>query len=345
MSRIGRLTGRAAGRLATSMLAIAAAVMLWTDDSHAFGSGDDRGSAGFRGLLMAPDARSAALGGASVALPGSTGQLTSNPAAMAGVRSRAVSLSATSYVLDIMPVGGVLAFRTSSGVWSVSVHDISYGDFDRVDQFAASGGTFDAGDIAARVGWARRVSYGIAIGANVGWIRSTIADNSASAAVFGIGAQWQPGDGNSVVGVSATNVGTALSSFVGGDQGMKDEVPTALHVGAMHRPQHFPLPLTLFTEVKLPRDDDASLSTGAELRPFGPLVVRVGYVSLIRYVSTSVEGESGGIALDDRRTSGFGGLGLRAGVGAVWNSYGADYAYGPAGPFGGVHHVSLRVLW
>jgi hypothetical protein len=337
---------RRAFRLAMTLgVVFSATAMLAPVDSHAFGSGDNRGSAGFRGLLLAPDARSVALGGASVALSGSTAARTNNPAALARISGRSATLSATSYILDIMPAGGIVAVHTSTGVWSLSVYDVSYGDFDAADQFAGDDGTFDANDIAVHVGWAGTWSHSIRAGASVGLIRSRIAGYSASAVAVSAGLQLPTNDGRTTLGVAVTNLGTALSSYIGGDQGMTDEMPTSLHAGVMHRPEHFPVPLALSTEIELPRDDDAKLSLGAELRPFRVLALRVGYDSLLRYASSDVEGESTGVLLDDRHASGFGGLGLRLGAGLALNGYEMDYAYAPAGPFGGTHHMSLRLGW
>ena len=321
------------------------AAVLAAGAAHAFGSGDDRGASGFRGLLLASDARIAALGGADVALPENVAAITSNPASAATFGRRAASLSATSYVMDILPASGTVVLPSRWGVWSFAASDVSYGDFARIDEFASDQGTFSANDVALHAGWARSWSHGISGGFSFGWLRSRIADYSATAAVVNAGVLWRFNGGQTSVGLAADNVGAALSSYLGGDQGMKDQVPTVLRAGVMHRPGHFPLPLAILAEVDLPRDDDANLSLGAEIRPVAPVALRVGYRSLVRYAAASVSGEKDGIMLDDRRAGGFGGLGLRVGAGFTHDRFGLDYAYGLAGPFGSIHHLTAYFLW
>ena len=321
--------------------------LFWPGRAHAFGSGDDRGAAGFRGLLLSPGARVAALGGAVVALPGNATSITANPASLATIGSKGVSLSATNYVLDILPVGGTVVYPTEWGVWSLAVNNISYGDFQRVDQFAGAEGTFSAGDIVFHLGWSRRFGHGVSFGVSAGWVRSSIAEYSASAIVTNFGLLWEFNGGQTAIGLAATNVGGALSSYLGGDQGLKDDVPSAFHLGAMHRPAHFLIPLTLLADLSLPRDNEATLSVAAEARPVGPLSLRIGYNSLVRYVSSvgPDDARNRKLSFDDRRTSGFGGLGLSFGTGLVWKGFGLDYAYSLAGPFGGVHQLTVHYLW
>lgn len=327
-------------------IAIGSLSAIQADSAYAFGSGDDRGATGFSGLLLSSGARNAALGGAGTAIAGESSALLMNPASVASVSRRTASLAVTNYVLDILPAAGIVSYPSGSGVWSVAGSGISYGDFERVDPLAAEDGTFGANDVAVHVGYARFVG-GLALGATAGIVRSSIDSYDASAVVFNFGAIWELNDRNTAFALSATNVGTALSSYVGGDQGMKDEVPTAIHVGARHRPEHFPAPLTLLADVDIPRDDESTLSVGVEAKPVDMLTLRVGYDSLVRYLSSDMIGDdvATGLALDDRHTSGFGGLGLRFGTGLVWRDYGLDYAYVPVGPFGSVHHVTARVEW
>ena len=315
--------------------------------ARAFGSGDDRGSAGFKSLLLSPSARLAALGDAAVALPGNPSSIAVNPASAAGISRRCVSLSATNYVLDILPVGGIIVYPTRRGVWSLGVENVSYGTFDRVDEFAGANGTFQANDIAFHLGWGAAWKYGISAGVSFGWARSTIAEFSATALVANVGLLYETNRGRTTVGLAVTDLGTALSSYLGGDQGLKDDVPTAFHLGATHRPEHFPVPLTLLADLALPRDNEATLSVAAEARPLEPLALRVGYDSLVRYIS--VAGADGGrdrrIGLDDRHSGSFGGLGLSLGMGLVWKDIGVDYSYSLAGPFGAIHQLTAQYSW
>ncbi len=328
----------------TPYIAVIALLFAMPHGASAFGSGDDRGVVGFKSLLLFTGARTAALGGAGVAIPRDLSQLAINPASVATTTRPVAAFSATNYVLDIIPAGGIVSYPTSTGVWSVAMHGITYGDFQRVNTTAGEDGTFGANDFALDVGYARSFGHGISGGASVGWIHSSIDSYSASALLFGIGVLWEFNDNATTLGASATNVGTAISSYIGGNDGMKDEVPTMLRVGATHRPEHFPVPLTLITDVELPRDDEATLNVGAEIRPVEMLTLRIGYDALVRYVS-SEHSDKSGISLDDRHTSNFGGIGLRFGFGLNWREYGLDYTYAPVGPFGSVHQLTARVSW
>ena len=327
-------------------LVLTASILCIVSTAHSFGSGDDRGTTGFKGLQMISDARTWGLGRATVALWQNPLAYSANPATAAGFRRKEVVLSATSYVMDVLPVGGHFIYPAGNGVWTFAVNALDYGDFDSADGSANVDGTFSAGDFMAHVAWARTFGAGFSGGVSVGWIRSTISDWSASALVLNLGVLWRSPDESTAIGLSATNMGTALSSYIGGDHGMKDSVPSALHLGASHRPEHFPIPLTLLTEIVLPRDNEATLNVAAEIRPADILSLRVGYNALVRYQSlTDSEGiTQKKLVLDDRDSSAFGGLGLNFGIGVLWRTYGADYGYTMAGSFGGIHNITLRFL-
>ena len=308
-----------------------------------FGSGDDRGTAGFKGLQMISDARTWGLARSTTALAGNPMAYATNPASAATIQRTHAVLSATSHLLGILPVGGAVVRPTGSGVWTLAVNGLDYGSFDSIDGSANVDGTFSAGDFMMHAGWAKGFGYGFSAGLSAGWIRSSIADWSASAVVFNFGLLWQSPGNATTVGLAATNLGTALSSYIGGDDGMKDSVPSELHVGVTHHPAHFPVPLMLLAEVVLPRDNEATLNVGAEIHPAEILSLRIGYNALVRYQSlTGDDGTQTKITLDDRESGGFGGLGLNFGAGVVWRNYGADYAYTMAGTFGGIHSMTLH---
>ncbi|HPC46074.1 MAG TPA: PorV/PorQ family protein [Candidatus Latescibacteria bacterium] len=314
---------------------------------EAFGSGDDSGAAGFKSLFLVATSRSAALGGADCALSANPLAAAGNPSASGGIASRTAGIAVTDYVLDVLPVVAYGAYPARHGVWSVVLGNVSFGEFQRTNETAAEVGTFGANDLSLRVGWAGPLRLGIIGGVSLGWIRSTIDAYSASALVMNVGLQWHAPNQQTVVAVSAENLGGALSSYVGGSQGLKDDVPTEFHAGVSHRPVHFPLPLLLVSDFTLPRDNEVSASVGAEIRPFEPLFIRVGYASLVRYRS-STDGDGthkSGFAFDDRHGSAFGGSGLAAGFGVVHKSLSLDYAYSLAGAFGGVHRVAAAWAW
>ena len=330
-------------RACCALMVVTTICCAWSTAS-AFGSGDDRGTAGFKGLQMISDARTWGLARSTTALAGNPMAYATNPAAAATIQRTHAVFSATSHLLGILPVGGTVVRPTGSGVWTLAINGLDYGSFDRIDGSANIEGTFGAGDFMMHVGWARTLGRGFSAGASAGWVRSSIADWSASAAVFSFGLLWQSPGNATTVGVAATNLGTALSAYMGGDDGMKDSVPSELHVGVTHRPAHFPLPLMLLADVVLPRDNEATLNVGAEIKAAEILSLRVGYNALVRYQSLT-DGDSGTqtkITLDDRESGGFGGLGLNFGAGVIWRDYGADYSYTMAGTFGGIHSVTLR---
>ncbi len=319
------------------------ALLLMPLRAYAFGSSDDRGTAGFKGLQMISDARATALGGATVALPGHAGAYRANPASAAGIDQRTAAVTVTSHVSGVLPGGAVVLYPTRHGVWTASFNGVSYGDFDRLDEFAGEQGTFSAGDAMLHVAWARTLRYGFSAGISTGFIRSSIDAWTASAMVFGFGVMWTSPGGSFALGLSGTNFGSAISEF----DGVKDKVPSAWHAGAMLRPAHFPVPLTLLAEARLPRDDDAALSVGAELNPVELLTFRVGYNGLIRYQNSTDDHNQTQtkLSLDNRESGNWGGLGLSAGVGLTWHRYGLDYTYRLASSFGGIHSIMLSLGW
>lgn len=327
-------------------LAATVIFLLCGTQAGAFGSGDDRGAAGFKSLFLVTGSRPAALGGADCALGFNAFAAAANPATAAGFQNRTAGLSVTDYVLDVLPVAAYGVYPQRHGVWSVVLGNVSFGEFQRVSETAAEDGTFGANDLSLRVGWARRLRYGLSGGVSLGWMRSTIDSYTASAVVTNLGIVWQAPNQRTSVGASAENLGGALGSYIGA-QGLKDDVPTEFHLGVSHRPAHFPVPLLLLADAVLPRDNEVSVSAGAEIQPLAPLSIRVGYASLARFQSrTNSDGtRQSGFAFDGRNESAFGGAGLTAGLGVSHRNISLDYAYSLAGTFGGVHRVSAGFQW
>jgi hypothetical protein len=330
-----------------AFLAALCSAFLLAGRAAAFGSGDDRGASGFKSVFLLQNVRSAALGGADCALPGNPLAVSGNPGSLADFDSRITGIATTDYVMDVLPLAVYAVFPTPYGVFSTSVGNVSYGSFERVSETAGEAGSFGANDVILRFGWARRWHHGLSGGVSIAWVRSTIDNYVASAAMMNIGLQWKAPGGGTVLGISAENMGGAFGSYIGGTQGLKDDVPTEFHIGALHSPAHFPVPLTLVGDVVLPRDNEATLSLGAEFQPVTPLFLRIGYESLIRVESSTAADNThrGGLSVGDRSSSGFGGLGLAGGIGLVKHRTALDYSYSLAGAFGGVHRISLRYDW
>jgi hypothetical protein len=159
----------------------------------------------------------------------------------------------------------------------------------------------------------------IGAGANVKYLRSRIASDSASTFALDFGTVGQLPHLPVSLGASVLNIGSGLR-FI--DQA--DHLPLTLAVGAAYRPIDA---FTLSADVKHePYDQLSEVDTGGEYR-IGVFAFRAGYAAPIQGADTTLS------AMDHFR----GGLGLQI------SRFRADYTLAPFGDLGLTQRFTLSV--
>lgn len=270
--------------------------------------------------------RSAALGGAGVALVGDAGSLFANPAAIATVRRLAVEGSFQRYLEGVNYTAGAVVVRMGRLNWGGGLQVLDYGSEAEIVPDPATGGrrgmatgnTFHAADGLGTATLTYRFPL-FALGVSAKYARQDFggpaadgwaADAGVAIAVFDIAA----------IGAAVQNVGGAL-----GDGG---ELPRRTRVGATlnYTDPLGTVRILTTLEGQWERDHAAALVAGVEA---GVVTAGVGLVGRIGYATP-------GAVTDASRWS--------LGAGVVVGGLAVDYAYRPWGVLAGATH-RLGVRW
>ncbi len=291
---------------------------------------------GFAFLRMDPSARAAAMAGSFGAVyDDDVNSFYYNPALLNASMSRAVSLSYLNHLADIN--AGFLSYaRDFEGMATVGagIRFLSWGSFERANEFGERDGTFSASDVALTVGAARAYNERLRYGANLHVIYSSIASFNASALAIDIGGAYVVPESDFVASVTVSNAGLTLSSF--GETA--DELPFDVRLAVSKKLAHLPLTVsvTAFDLHNLGDPPAEAAGIGAMFQyltlagelHFSPAFrVRIGY--------NHRKHES----LRQKSRLDFAGLGIGAGI-RVRNIR-FDYAYNSWSSLGGLNQVTI----
>lgn len=279
-------------------LLAAAVVLAWAVSCGA------QGTSGSQFLGIGIGARSMGMGGAAVSLADDGTTLHWNPGGLTLVGGHSLAVSHVAWFSDatyqyasyVCPFGerGALGLAVERG--GVSWDNTGDGDF-------------DAGDFSGVIGYGRRVSGGLGLGAGLKYLSSTLGEDSAASYAADVGVVYSPSRSVSF-GAAVRNLGPGLTY-----RQSEDPLPTTLALGGSYRWRH----LTLAVDVEKQNDLEAVPRLGVEYAPMELLALRGGYVG-------------GG----DSALSAFtGGFGIRWG-----GAWALDYAYRPS-TLGGTHQIGL----
>jgi hypothetical protein len=288
------------------------------------------GTAGAQVLQFIAGSRAPAMSGAYTAADGDIDALFYNPAGIATLRYGA-GLSYETYVEEIAlgSFGGVVRLgRMTVGLGGVYLNggeiievlpDPDFGG----NRGIATDRTFSASEIAARLSLAVPIGERLRVGASAGMVSSSLADESRSAPVFDLGAQYD--FSIATVGAALRNIGGSLS---GGDLANAD-LPMEGRLGAAFRfTRADGLGATLHTDlVARLAEGSAGLLVGAEAGWLASADHALGAVARVGYSAAE----------------GAGGLGaVRLGAGLTMTSLALDYTFQNLEFFGAVHRFGLR---
>jgi hypothetical protein len=176
------------------------------------------GQSGWQFLKINGDARQAAMAGAFTAIShGDASAVFGNPAALADIKGFDIQINALKWVADIGHQSLAVAGSVGDfGVFALSIAMLNYGDIPETINMSTTadgttplvtGNTFTAGDIAAGVSYARKITDRLSVGGSFRLMRETIAELSMNNWSLDFGTMYYTGVKSLRVAITARNFG------------------------------------------------------------------------------------------------------------------------------------------
>jgi len=293
-------------------------------------------SGGASFLKIPVGARASGMGNAYTAVANDVSALFWNPAGLARINRKEVSVMHTELFADTNYDFIGYAHPLKRGSFGVGVVYLSQGSLEGRGEDRGVRPDFTASDIAVTLGMARlNLSLPITVGANLKVLQSKIEGLSSTGFAFDLGLNH---DSSIQIFHMPLNLGFAVRN-IGPKMRFIEEgfnLPLTLSAGAALELTRSHFPLTLSADVQhQPYDSRTTLSLGGEFTPISLLSLRAGY--LTNAIRTS--GSEGNDFKDKiSNLSGLGmGLGIRIGPGTM------DYSFTPAGELGNSQRFSLSI--
>ena len=290
---------------ANARIAVAALLLSWTAGA---------GASGLPFLLLGSGARATALGEAAAALA-DIDAAAANPAAVSAARGR-LGVTHSSWIQDVRHEYATALQPLGAGILSVQLSLSQTGRLERrVGPSSESLGEFGVYEWALGLGYGRRSTENLQIGAAGKLIRQSIHTESALGAAVDFGFLYRLGD-HLRVGSSVRNFG-ALNPLANDSTKLPGQLRLALACSCFGRPFEPMASRIALLEVQLAQGYGSSFHGGVELPLSATLLLRGGYQT------------------GSRRS-------LSAGFGLQVRSWRLDYAYVPfASGLGQAHRLSL----
>jgi len=276
-------------------------------------------------LRIPLSARSASLGNSFLTIQNDPTIVFGNPGGLASIEQPSTSIGFVKSLLDVnLGFVSYAQLFEEIGWFGAGVTYINFGSFDKTDKFANSLGSFGAAEFAVLLGYGNRFNY-LTYGGNIKFIYSYFDVYSASGIAFDVGAQYLVSSEQIIIGISALNLGTQLSSY-GSD---KENLPFDINFGVSKKLEHLPLTVMLnFHDLNnIGENKFSNFSFGGEFLLSPSFRARVGYNNANRK-DWKID--------DSAKLAGF-----SAGIGLTISSYLVDYGYTSLGLIGDMHRITL----
>jgi hypothetical protein len=304
------------------------------------------GQSGANFLQIAVEPRGAALGGAITAISDGAAALYWNPAGAVHTENLDINLSHTDWFLDTkMMYAGIVKNLDRIGAIGISFTSFYMDELDVTTVYDSEGensGTWDAGDLAVGLSYARSLTDRFTFGVTAKFVREEIWNLSASQIALDVGSLYRTDFLNLRLGMVVRNFSGKMK-FSGDeidiriqeevDRGLTNNPRIERLTPEFRLPQVFQLgiafdpiqmeggSLTLLADVTVPSDNKELMVFGAEYQFQNFAFIRGAY---------RVDYDSGDFSLG-------GGLNLNV---AGFNSR-FDYSYSTMGVLGNVHRFGL----
>lgn len=266
-------------------------------------------------------ARGIGMGGAFTALADDSSAVYWNPAGLARLEKREVSVSHAELGLGTREDFLAYAHPTSRGTFAAAMTYLSQGSIGGRDAAGRPTGDYEASDAAVAGAYGLKTDIAD-LGVSVKYLRSHIASSEAQGVAADFGARRSfdgAGPGKLVVGAALRNTGPGLKY-----ENQRNDLPLRLAGGAAYT---FAAGRTLAVEVQTaPRGGGADGGFGGEFKVMEGALLRLGWSTK----NAAPEGEG----FDAAR-------GLTVGLGLERAGFRFDYAAQAAGELGAAHRFTL----
>jgi hypothetical protein len=284
------------------------------------------GTLGGQSLKIGVGARAAAMGEAYVALSDDATAVYWNPAGIARMSGQSISLNHTSWPADILfdQAAYVFNIKWIPGMLGVNVRALTMSrDIVRTTYLPeGTGDTFDAGEWAYGLSYARALTDKFSAGFSVNYVQTGLDDVKGSSTTFDFGTLYDVGVLGAKIGMSIQNIGSDMT-FI--DEKVK--MPVFFRVGGsfdvMQQGENRLIAAAEFTH---PPDNSEKLNLGAEYGFHDYLFLRGGYK-----LNYDTQGLTAGFGVKFPLTL------VKSSVARL------DYAYQDMNFLGTTHRVSLNI--
>lgn len=282
-------------------------------------------------LYLNPDARSSAMAGTFTSMFGDVNSIFYNPAGLATIDKRQLSLGFFKYLLDIN--SGNIAYTQKYkdiGWFGAGIQYMNYGSFKKFDEQYNEVGTFGANEMALTLSYASKFMPDLNYGVNLKFIHSSIDEFSSSAVALDFGLLYYNKASSFSAGISLQNLGTQLSKY----SESSEDLPLNLSIGVSKQLEY--LPLTVFASVSQINEEEEkfvdrfkNFGVGGEFELSDNVNLRLGYDNGFRQnyktgTTTALAGFSAGLGLQFEER------------------YSFDYGFNSLGNAGATHRINLR---
>jgi hypothetical protein len=187
---------------------------------------------GFAFLEVPAGARAAALGGAFTTLAQGVEASFWNVAALDQVQGVQIAGTHAEYMQALRHDQFAMAGRLFGGGLAASMRAMYSEPIEERDELGNLIGSFGAHDLEFGLAYGRTVAPGLSLGAGAQLVRERIAEASATAYSFGLGALWAPARVQGLrLGISAEHLGPAADFDIDGSAGAPVALPAAVQGG------------------------------------------------------------------------------------------------------------------
>lgn len=271
-------------------------------------------------LKIPVGARQVGMGQAFTAIANDSNAAWWNPAGLGTLTSREISATDAQLFADTRYDTLSYAHPMPSATVGLSIGYLRHGEIEGRTADRKKAGKFGASDMVAGVSFGRPAGD-LHVGGTMKFVRSSIADESATGFAADVGVLMPTKVPGLTFGASLQNVGPGMK-FIS----ERDPLPLTVSMGAGYQT---PMGLTLSADVKRNvTDEQTNVAVGMEMPLLAAVTARAGY-QRATFGGASLGGPSTGLA-------GFaGGLGLKI------FGYSVDYAFTPMGELGAAQRISL----
>ncbi|GAF05456.1 type IX secretion system protein PorQ [Saccharicrinis fermentans] len=217
-------------------------IIMWLGIAQTIGA-QRGGESTYDFLNLTNSARVAALGGANVSIPDDDINMAyHNPALLQKEMDGALVLNYVPYMTGINYgyVGFARHFK-EVGTFSLGIHNVNYGDFQRTNNEGEDMGIASAAEYSFNMTYARQLSPAFSMGLTVKPVYSKLDVYSSLGIAADFGVHYNLSDKHFSMGLVLKNVGSQISSY---DQ-IQEDMPSDLQIGFTKKLEHAPFRFSL----------------------------------------------------------------------------------------------------